>query len=175
MASFHGHADVVRVLAHAKATLGEVKGAAPLSYAVSSDRADVVSVLLERKATANFVDMWGATPLCIASMRGNVHIVRLLIEGGADVNGVSRVEDLTFHRKRRTNGLDEDNDTEGERSGTALSCAAARGDDAMVRLLIGLKADVHTPWCPPPARRATTVQLLLDAKARISYSDAAVV
>jgi hypothetical protein len=174
-ASCHGHADVVCVLAHAKATLGEVKGAAPLSYAVSSDRADVVSVLLEHKATANFVDMWGATPLCIASTRGNVHIARLLIEGGADVNGVSRVENLPFRRKRRNNGLDEDNATERERSGTSLSCAVARGDDDMVRLLIGLKADVHKSRCRPPARRATTVQLLLDAKARISYTDGAVV
>jgi hypothetical protein len=104
-----------------------------------------------------------------------VHIARLLIEGGADVNGVSRVENLPFRRKRRNNGLDEDNATERERSGTSLSCAVARGDDDMVRLLIGLKADVHKSRCRPPARRATTVQLLLDAKARISYTDGAVV
>ncbi len=121
------------------------------------------------------VKMAGATPLALASIAADPDLVRLLIEGGADV-GLATENGLTSlmaaaglaHKMDRPNKQEYENAVEvakflvengadvnfvGEKGWTALHGAAYVGADAMVQLLVdsGARLDVidvflQTPW-----------------------------
>jgi ankyrin repeat protein len=128
-------------------------GRTPLELAAWSGKADVVSFLLDRGADPNLCDSFGLTPLNCAAMRGDVESMTVLLQHGADINRLdshgrtalsdaiaclgsySAVEWLLDH------GADP-NLTGGDRW-SALHQAAARGDSAIVRLLIHRGANAH--------------------------------
>ncbi|MEW6357124.1 MAG: ankyrin repeat domain-containing protein [Planctomycetota bacterium] len=47
---------------------------------------DVAQLLISSGANVNMVSMWGDTPLCYATQRSDLRLVKVLIANGADVN-----------------------------------------------------------------------------------------
>ncbi|CAE7194059.1 ANKHD1 [Symbiodinium natans] len=117
LACGEGHADLVRMLLEAGRSVNSDGG---LIRATNSDRASVVSLLLEARADADVTDDRGRTPLMHGAHRGNVAMVRLLLEASAD----ACVAD---------NGGD-----------TALISAAMHGHADIVRLLLQARSDIET-------------------------------
>ena len=89
LASYHGHAETVRVLLDhgGDPELANDRGQTPLAAAAFKGDADVVRLLLERGAEIDARDQdSGATPLYNAASWGKLDVARLLVEKGADVN-----------------------------------------------------------------------------------------
>ncbi|MSO89346.1 MAG: ankyrin repeat domain-containing protein [Rhodospirillaceae bacterium] len=88
LASFFGHADVVRLLVAAGARRTAVSrnklANTPLHAAVAARRATVVDVLLAAGADPDSRETNGLTPLHLAALNGDVEIIRRLIAAGAD-------------------------------------------------------------------------------------------
>ncbi|CAE7412121.1 unnamed protein product, partial [Symbiodinium natans] len=72
----------------------------------------------------------GLSPLMLASIEGNIPIIKILVEGKADPN-----ELMTWDIK----------DAQLEGNHTALSLAAALSTRSTVLTLLNLKADLHVP------------------------------
>lgn len=88
-ASWRGMTDTVRVLLAAGADINsrDSMGSTPLTFAVSRNRTETVAVLLNAGAKTEFHHTeTGQTALIDAVVRGNIDIVRLLLEKGANVN-----------------------------------------------------------------------------------------
>lgn len=83
-----GHAAVAELLIERGADLRARRpiGHSLLHDAASAAYADVVSVLLKAGADPKEMDDAGGTPIVVASIRGDVRIVRDLIAAGADVD-----------------------------------------------------------------------------------------
>jgi ankyrin repeat protein len=172
-----GHVQVVRVLLRRGADINARDGcndATPLIWAACAGRTDVVKLLLDsnsayagpfksvrrllsRSADVNAQDRHGITALIIASDRGHLDIVHLLLDKGADVHARS-----------------EDVDNDGL---TALVCAAY-GGTLLQRWLAGRVIPcMHLPCSAQgeiSSRRSTwsdycaIVKLLLDRGAAIN-------
>jgi hypothetical protein len=63
----------------------KASGDTPLHYAARQGRADMVSILLNRKAGVDTPNNSGETPLHIASYAGNTPVVQLLVDAGTDL------------------------------------------------------------------------------------------
>jgi len=85
-AAHAGHAEIVRLLLDAKATV-DVKsksGQTPLFFAIAGSHVDAASCLLGAGANPNIKDMSRLTPLFYAANNGKLPIVKTLIDAGAD-------------------------------------------------------------------------------------------
>ncbi len=103
-------------------------GANALTYAIAGRHTEVVRLLLEAKADPNRASL-GMAPLFLASEKGDVKTVELLLKHGADVNARLAAVD---EEMRVRNG------------DTALIASAATGiSSATARLLIKAGADVN--------------------------------
>lgn len=78
----------------------------------------------------NSRDSWGGTPLMWAAEEGHAVVVKLLIDGGADVNAM--------RRRGRSNIKDDDDLPE-----TALTLAVEKGFKEVIQLLLDGGADVN--------------------------------
>ncbi|KAH0490177.1 hypothetical protein TgHK011_001657 [Trichoderma gracile] len=81
--------SMVRLLldAGADAELGNKRGRTAIIVAVLERRTDVVKLLLERKASVHHRDKDGFSPILIATAHStDAEIVRILLEGGANLN-----------------------------------------------------------------------------------------
>lgn len=115
-----------------------------LLWAVRNGHEDVLKMILEQGVDVNVRDADGRTPLHWAALFGMVDIVRVLLENGADGGVVA----------------------EGK---TALALAAARGEDAVVELLVERSSSV---WGrggggadrrrPPPAAHGARRGVVVD-------------
>ncbi|CAE7845594.1 ANKHD1, partial [Symbiodinium microadriaticum] len=114
------HLEIVGMLLEARADLHKMDGAlhTPLTSAVAFGYAELVHFLLAARAdTSTLCSESQQTPLCIAAQEGCVECVRLLLEAGADIEGISA---------RRT----------------PLTSAVAAGEAEIVQKLIGDGASV---------------------------------
>jgi ankyrin repeat protein len=96
LASYHGHADAVRVLLEHKADpdLRNDRGQTPIAGAAFKGFMPVIEVLLDHGADVEGASPDGRTALMIAAMFNRVELVEYLIGRGAnpdarDANGVS--------------------------------------------------------------------------------------
>jgi uncharacterized protein len=67
-------------------------GRAPLLAAAEDNCAETVSLLLDRGATINVVDVDGWTPLIKATAAGYTDVVRVLLRRGADMDVADKLE-----------------------------------------------------------------------------------
>jgi ankyrin repeat protein len=103
-------------------------GASALTYAIAGRHIEVVRLLLEAKADPNRTSL-GMPPLFLASEKGDVKTVELLLRHGASVNA-------------RLDAIDEE--LKVRNGDTALIASAAPGiSSATARLLIKIGADVN--------------------------------
>jgi ankyrin repeat protein len=135
----------------------------PLSLATRLECHDLMQQLLQHGAAVNGSDESGRTALIDAAGRGQVEVVRILLDAGADVEAKTRIEEKT-----------------------ALLLAADEGQAEAARLLIDRRADVNvrdhngeTPLLVSAARgHAEVVRLLLmhgaDVRARDRFDNTAI-
>ncbi|CAG9999075.1 unnamed protein product [Clonostachys byssicola] len=176
-----GHEALVRLLIDhgADVNLG-AKCGTPLTGAARGGYDAIMSLLIEHGADVDQKDSDGETPLNIAAGRGDEGVVKLLLENGASINKAGykkktplirasshEVAELLVKNGADTNACDRDGET-------PLGCAARRGDEATVKLLIDhgasvSKAEKHeTPLiCAASRGDEAIVQLLIDHGASI--------
>ncbi|MCF7853260.1 MAG: ankyrin repeat domain-containing protein [Candidatus Pacebacteria bacterium] len=114
LAAYNGHADIVKALLAAGADVDRTDpvGRTALMFASSGPFPDAVRALLAHGANVNLSDRGeGWTPLMWAAAEGNLEVVKILLESGAD-------------KERK----DADKDT-------AYSFAVRKGHSEVVRLL----------------------------------------
>ena len=85
LAAASGHQGVIKLLIKAGASLNisDKNGFTPLAYAVREGKIEIVRILVDAKADADF---WGTShpPLHVASEQGGVEIMSFLLENGAN-------------------------------------------------------------------------------------------
>ena len=124
IAAFRGDQEVVDLLLRAGANpnAANVLGATPLWAAATNSSTAIVEALLKAGANPNVASNSGETSLIAAARVGSVPIVRALVKAGADPTA-----------------------REGFRDQTALMFAIPAHHPDVVRLLIEVGADIHTP------------------------------
>lgn len=157
-ASNYGHTEIVNALIEAGADINYVNkenGATALIYAINRERIDIVKLLLQKGIEEINIDRNGNLPFQRACSVGNMEIVKLLVNHGADVNYVNK-----------ENGV------------TPLICACSDGKTDVISLLIGLGANVNAvDKCGMTALKSAVmeshleaVRILIDAKADIDLT-----
>ena len=85
LAALDGNLELCTTLLKMDADVNK-PGWAPLHYAATTSRLDVMRLLLENYAYIDAASPNGTTPLMMAAMYGNSSAVKLLLEAGADPN-----------------------------------------------------------------------------------------
>ena len=137
----------------------DVRGNTALLLAVLSTRIDVVRVLLRSGAEVNKANKEGVTPLIAAAGNGNVEIVSMLFEYGANVRIVNLKRESALH--------------------PAVRGVARHGHTDVVRILLARGAEVdqqdvyqQTPLIVAAAYgNAEVVSILIENNARLPLSD----
>ncbi|MBI4345762.1 MAG: ankyrin repeat domain-containing protein [Elusimicrobia bacterium] len=88
--SMQGDDAVSRLFIERGAALGQLDSLhqAPLYYAASYGKTEIVKLLLAKGADANLAGQQGFSPLQMAAQYGRAEIVELLLQAGADLNAV---------------------------------------------------------------------------------------
>lgn len=153
-ACFKGHKDVVELLLSRGANTQVLDKDlwSPIRTAVGYQHLDIVEILLnENPAKINEGDKHGETPLHVASGKGFVDIMNLLLERGADIdkpdndretplhsacrNGWERSARLLLKEKAKTDRTDN----QGE---TPLHAASRKGHERVVAVLLEEHAEI---------------------------------
>jgi ankyrin repeat protein len=149
----YNYPDIFNVLleqgADFEAEVSENNSATALHFAANTCQADMIRVLLSKKAKVDTISPQG-TPLRLASVMGDETCLRLLLEAGANPNPTPTNEYTT-----------------------PLCTAARRGRSEAVKLLLQYAAEIQEPdrWDKTPLfyaalwGRTTIAKLLLDAGA----------
>lgn len=155
----------------------------PLTHAVSHGYLSILELLLRRDAQIDSKTA-GWTALHKAADMVNISIVRLLLENGADIEARSPKDFSPKKHPLARLGSDYDDYDEVDASDvdegwTALLRASAKGQDAMVGLLLEKGADIEarnpsngTPLiCAAEGNYEATVELLLKSGANVNAED----
>ncbi|ROT81856.1 putative serine/threonine-protein phosphatase 6 regulatory ankyrin repeat subunit A-like [Penaeus vannamei] len=124
-----------------------IRHVAPLDLARAGD-AEALQAALASLAPRATKDFFAEKPLHVAAEEGHEEIVKMLILGGADVNGKNEKGSTPLHSQpRRSRGGGRGAHRQGRRcerkknGGTPLHSAAFNGHRAMVEMLIGKGAE----------------------------------
>lgn len=103
-AAYNGHTDVVKLLLEngAEVDARDVQGNTPLIHASGGEYPETVQALLEAGAAVDAIDSGeGFSALMMAASFGNIEVVNVLLEAGADAKKTDVDGDtaLTFARK----------------------------------------------------------------------------
>ena len=153
--AIHDQAKVKLLLdAGADVNHRNVDGRTALYQAVSLGNANgIVTMLLEKGASASLATSNGATPLMMAATRGNVGAMRMLLEKKAGVNDKSGAGATALMNAAASGNpnavrllLDKGADAKAvtKRNETALANAATTGNPEMVKMLLAAGAPVNT-------------------------------
>lgn len=131
----------------------------PLHWAVSYEKPEIVSWLIQKKAPVNAQTIIGKTPLHITALRKNKKIAELLVQAGGDVHSLDNRNNSLLHytfysqkagEKQKSFELAEffvkhkiKVNTQNKNSDTALHLAAGNGDLRNVMLLLKNGAKVN--------------------------------
>ena len=150
----------------------------------------VLSELKKKAIWINVVDYWNHTPLSWACERGYAEIVKILIDGGADVNPLhtrcnsplieaasARLEHVDIVALLLDSGADVN--TANNNGETALSKAAESGHEKTVNLLLQHDVDVNAAdmWGRTALMKAArnghigVVKSLIEKKAAVDTTD----
>ena len=157
-AAYAGETGAVQVLleANANTAMADLNGESALHFAAREDHPEVIELLLASSRVAvNLKCRMGFTPLHSAVMAASIECVKLLLEGGADVN------------------------SRNNRGDTALYYAVQRDNMEIVKLLLRHNADISIPGdqlntpMHQAARVGSTevVQMLLEAGGDVSMQN----
>ncbi|MEW6350864.1 MAG: ankyrin repeat domain-containing protein [Thermodesulfobacteriota bacterium] len=159
-----GHASVLRVLIEhgADPNARDVFGEPILVFAGRSGESEIVSLLLDKGADVKAKDTAFRTALHAAADADRTDVVRLLLERGANIksgleNGPLIRAIVKGHGKVVEVLLDKGADPNSERGPngeTPLELAAASGNVAVVRLLLGKGAEIDAGGRVTPIERA---------------------
>ncbi len=94
-ASTYGYTEIVKLLLAAKAKVNPDDWSPPLFTAAQNGHIETVAVLLKAGANIDAQGYGGRTALMDAAGRGNVQVVKFLIENGADVSLKDRYKEVT--------------------------------------------------------------------------------
>ncbi|KAH7390933.1 ankyrin repeat-containing domain protein [Phaeosphaeria sp. MPI-PUGE-AT-0046c] len=84
-------------------TLAPVKNWTPIYYAVYHQREAALTHFLRTGGSPDDVDGTGQPPLCIATANGNVEIVKILLDAGANVDATTRAGETALHMAIKNN------------------------------------------------------------------------
>ncbi|KAK7499789.1 hypothetical protein BaRGS_00008880, partial [Batillaria attramentaria] len=200
LATARGHAELVKLLLgkkKKKADVGKttVHGESVVYLAAKHKRKDVLETLLENENAKKLIDVRTEvdeekeSPLHVASRRGDLEIVKCLLEKEANVHTTDRhlrtplhcaamhgftsiVREIIKHNSKAVNAIDD-------HSNTALHLAAAYGNNMAVEVLLSFGAVLwaqnnrkQTPLCRAASMGWTrTCSLLLECGADINHQD----
>lgn len=155
-AAWQGSIDCVQLLLEHKADINkaDAEGMLPIHFAAMFNRLDVVAMLLDRGSLlapraakkGRLQVSWPTTPLIVAAKMGHTEMVALLMDRGADVQGVSKTSRTALHEAALTGHADvvaemlrrgTDHDTPLPKTGhRALHLAALKGHQPVVQALL---------------------------------------
>lgn len=95
-AAEYGKEDIVELLIEKGADINCLNGSmkTPLSLAVSNGHKETAGVLIKNGVNVNFpIDGYGNYPLHIAAEKGNIEIIKLLLDSGADINRRNKLKE----------------------------------------------------------------------------------
>ncbi len=124
----NGRCDIAKMLLrHGASAVARVSyplcNTAYLQMAVKANDPELVALLIQKKADANFVDGAGVTPLHVAAAYGRVESARILLQSGAQRNPRTTLVARESYAPNIPAGS------------TPIGLAVARGDKEMVQLL----------------------------------------
>jgi len=149
-----GDRAAVRTLA-TKSTVNspEADGMTALHWAVRSDDADMVGVLMRAGANVNAANRYGITPLTLAATNGNAVIARTLLKAGANPNAAAADGQTVLMTAARSGSAEvvgalietgaTVNVSEQWQGQTALMLAAAENHGAVIKTLAAKGADLN--------------------------------
>ncbi|KAJ3278302.1 hypothetical protein HK104_002464 [Borealophlyctis nickersoniae] len=177
IAAYHGHAEIVRMLAQHVCREGATDWRKPLEEAIRAGHADVVKVLLEFDVTKECI---GRALKMAAENVGNEEIARLLVTiGGANMTSLALATLAGNGHFGLVRMFLEHSDRPIDPNCQALRRAAMHGHADIVALLLANGANVDFPDGAPLIMAAAgghleVVRVLINAKANVElYGDAA--
>ncbi|XP_016971908.1 ankyrin-3 [Drosophila rhopaloa] len=98
VASFMGCMSIVLYLLQHEASpdIPTVRGETPLHLAARANQTDVIRILL-RSAKVDAIAREGQTPLHVASRLGNINIIMLILQHGAEINAMTKDNYTALH------------------------------------------------------------------------------
>jgi ankyrin repeat protein len=120
--------------------LSDDRGGIPLLYVAESGSLDLARLLLDHRADVNASDGWGWAALHYATASGHQEMTSLLLARGAKISAKMK-SDVPLRQNRMLSEIKGFQG--GAEAWTPLHFAVARGDRAMVELLLQQGADVN--------------------------------
>ncbi len=150
----HGDRAAVRALvSRSVVNTAEPDGMTALHWAVRSDDADTVQLLIRAGANVNTANRYGITPLSLAATNGNAVITRALLTAGANPNAAGPDGETILMTAARAGNADvvkalidkgaSVNATESWQGQNALMWAAAENHGAVIKALAAKGADLN--------------------------------
>jgi len=180
--------ELKRLIAAKKQTINlhDADGLTPMLYAVQRNKYDWAQILIDTGADVNLpAQTTHVTPLHVAAFKGNLNMMKLLLDAGANVDAVDCKNSTPLHYAALEGKpeaamlllVEGVNCEIADGAGfTPLHIAAQKNNDQIVKLLIKYQANVHARTKAQNTPLMLTfdpyiAQLLIDAGSDLEASD----